>query len=282
MSRTLHLKNNNNKPKINPEAYTCRMSSVGQGGNLTYEFDPDPTKVLWNMTANVQQTETRGGQVAYSTGRTIGPLQIVGYCRSRWDLKELGDFIGLHMNEAVQRGHPLRFIYPEREVDFLIYITDIANIGYDAEASEISAYAINATVTQDHSRLTNPQRSYLIDNPMLENVEWIDVKRAAEIAEERFGAMVGSGLDELETGNPADEEDVANPSDPPDGRTRVSDDPNERLPDPGDRGENENTPRRIREKKQRGSVKTWRDRNSASPWEVARRSLNPFDENPFR
>lgn len=242
MARSLHLRENTNKRTVSPEIYTCYMTSQEHGGSLRYDFDPDPTKVLWTMSGGVQTKMTRGGQVAYSTGRQVGPLQIIGYCRSRWDLKELGDFIGLHMNEAVYLGAPLRFVYPERDVDYLIYIESVSPIGYDAEAGEISAYEITAQVTQDHSSLSQIEQSFLVDNPLLENVEWIDVQRALEIAEARFGSIVGVDPDirggDDAGGAPPDQEDTTKD----DGRTNTSEDPDERLQGPGDRDEKANAP----------------------------------------
>lgn len=238
MSRSLHLKKNNNpRPEGANGLYSCYMTSMGHGGNLRYDFDPDPTQITWGLTANIQTKNTLAGQISYSTGRTIGPLQIVGYQRSRWDLKELGDFVSEHMNEGVRTGAPLRFVYPERNIDYLIYIQSLNDVGYDGESGEICAYAMTAAVTQDHSHLSNVKRSILIDNPQLESVEWIDAKRAYEIAEERFGGIIGSlgsgggaedsgdgggnggnggGNNNGGNGNkPADQQETAEPSRPP-------------------------------------------------------------------
>lgn len=292
MARSLHLKRNNNPRPANAQnVHTCYMSSVQQGGNLRYNFDPDPTQILWSMTAQTQTKQTRGGQVAYSTGRTIGPLQIVGYCRSRWDLKELGDFVGLHMSEAVKRGAPLRFVYPQRDVDYLIYIDSLSDIGYDGESGEICAYALTCTITQDHSSLSTVKRSILIDNPLLSGIEWIDAKRAYEIAEQRFGGIIGSadsggggggGSGGDDGGGSGGGDGGKSGGGGDDGRTQVSDDLNERLPGPGEQYPSTEPTLRPGDRDGNNGVVTWRDRNNASPWEIARRSLNPFNENPFR
>ncbi len=163
--------------------------------------------------------------MSYATTRTIGPLIIAGILRSRWDLIELGAFVSDHMREAMLEGKALRFIYPERDLDFSIYIQAISEIGIDMSQGEIVPYMLTCSVTQDHTQLTPTDISALGALP--ENVEWIDVATAAQIAEQRFPQLFGDssfGLpegsepgDTAEPGSdtPPEEEETGQPSNDP-------------------------------------------------------------------
>ena len=198
--RTLHLRENTNQPPAEDVAgYTCTLSWQGN----TYEFSPDPVRILWGMNAQVNLMVTRGGQVAYSSGRTIGPLTIAGFLRSRWDLLELGALVSQHMRDAQLLGIPARFTYPEREIDYSVYIQNFNEIGLDGEQAEIVAYSFVCVITEDHTALATAEQSSVMAG-LPENIEWIDVESAAKIAEERFGRTSGSS-----TGSASGEETPA-------------------------------------------------------------------------
>ncbi len=190
--RTLHLPENNEQaPEKKPVGYSCVMSWTeftggAEGEPIVWEFNPDPVRIGWPVNAMISLMPTRGGQVAYSTGRTIGPLTITGYVRSRWDLLAMADFIYAHMEAAQLRGRPLRFVYPERDFDFGLYIQTFNEIGLDGEMGEITGYTITAQITQDFTALNQAKVSQLMPG-IPENVEWIDVASLAKIAEKRFG-----------------------------------------------------------------------------------------------
>lgn len=232
--RTLHLPENTNQaPGTDIRGYTCQMSSKKHGGKLMYDFDPDPISVLWGMNANINLLLTRGGQVAYASGRQIGPVTIVGYVRSRWDLLDLGEFIYRHMEEAMIDGHPLRFTYPERELDFSMMVQAMTPIGLDSAEGELAGYTLTCVITEDHTAVKTTKMSGLM--PALpENIEWIDVENAAKIAEKRFGEMLfgaaGEGMQEGQDGDEnksPDEEDVVPGSSPGSrgGQNNEKDDP---------------------------------------------------------
>lgn len=188
--RSLHLKRNNSKgPGYNVRGYTCSMSSVSHGGRLTYQFDPDPIQLLWGASAQINLLLTRGGQMAYSSGRNLGPLRIVGYLRSRWDQQDLADFVYRHMREFHIKGKPLRFRYPERNIDMSLGIQDFQDIGFDSEQGELVGYSLICQITQDHTALKQADPSQLVPG-LPENIEWIDVENAAKIAEKRFGELI--------------------------------------------------------------------------------------------
>jgi hypothetical protein len=169
------------------------MTSVPFGGQLTYAFDPDPEVVKWSMSAAVQTVPSRGGQVSYATTRTIGPLIIAGVLRSRWQLLELGKFVSQHMREAVEDGKALEFTYPERDINFSLYIVAMDEIGIDMSQGEITPFMLTCTVNQDHTALTGTDISILGNLPS--QIGWMDVASAADIATERFGGFtnVASG-----------------------------------------------------------------------------------------
>ncbi len=211
--RTLHLPENTNQgPELNYAGYSCVMAS----DTLRYDFDPDPVSILWMMNANINLLPTRGGQVAYSGGRTVGPIQIMGYLRSRWDLLDLGDFVKEHMREAALDGKSLRFVYPERNLDWSVYIQNIDNIGLEGEVGEIVGYTLTCVITEDHTALKKAEVSQLVPG-LPENVEWIDVESAAKIAEQRFGESFGTydstGGESGETQEGQDGEEDTNPED---------------------------------------------------------------------
>lgn len=184
--RDLHLPQNTNvAPRHENAGYTCSMDSTTQGGALRYDFDPDPMKVVWGINAQVQTVPSRGGQVSYGTTRTIGPLIIAGLLRSRTDLLELASFVSEHMKEAIQLGAPLRFIYPERDFDFSLYVQTMSDIGLDSEQAEITPYMLTCAVTQDHTELTTVQLSEL---GIPANVGFIDIATAAAAAKQRIPA----------------------------------------------------------------------------------------------
>lgn len=242
----MQLERNQNRPPVESvrESYSCYMSSVPHGGALRYDFDPDPIRMIWGLSAQINTMPTRGGQVSYAVNRLIGPLVITGFLRTRWDLLELGDFVAQHMKEGMLEGHPLNIVYPERDIDYSVYIQDFSEIGLDSEQGEIVAYTLTCAVTQDHSALPDPltDLSYL-GKELPANVGWIDVANAAEIAERRF-PQIGGGIPD-ETGDedtkPGDEGDNPEEADVKkggkDGRTEVSEDPRQRLPGPGDVGD---------------------------------------------
>jgi hypothetical protein len=205
--RTLHLDQYRQKgPELPVAGYSCSLSSVDHGGKLVYDFDPDPSRVVWGMNAQINLLPTRGGQVAYSSGRTIGPLQIVGYLRNRWDLLDLGEFVYKHMKEAQIDGKPLRFRYPERDFDFSVYIQSLDEVGLDSEQGELVAYTLICVVTQDHTELKEAEVSKILPG-LPENIEWIDVENAAKIAEQRFGDLsIGGASGEDQEGQDGEEE----------------------------------------------------------------------------
>ncbi len=210
--RTLHLPQNTNRPPtLVPEGYSCVMfwdealpqgsaappanpqGSGGQGGGggaiRGWKFSPDPVSIGWSANAQITLLPTRGGQVAYSTGRSIGPLTIAGYVRSSTELLDMADFIYAHMEAAQLRGRPLRFQYPERDFDFSMYIQNFNEIGLNGDVGEIKAWTITAQITQDHNSVAPIQVSKLLPG-IPENIEWIDVESLAKIAQERFGIPV--------------------------------------------------------------------------------------------
>lgn len=210
--RTLHDPYNNNTQRIPQQAYTCFMTSVGNGGNLRYDFSPDPSKIGWRLSANIQTVPSRGGQVSYATNRQIGPLEISGHLRSRWDLLELATFVEAHMKEAMYKGAALRLVYPERDIDFAIYIRDISEVGIDMSQAEIVPYTLNAEITGDHTDINIVELSELANIPLPADIGWLDIETGARLAKERFGEIVnvpGSGTDEEEGGDtPPEEKDV--------------------------------------------------------------------------
>jgi hypothetical protein len=170
------------------------MSSTPYGGALTYSFDPDPEVVKWSMAAAIQTVPSRGGQVSYATTRTIGPLIIAGVLRNRWQLLELSKFVSQHMQEAIEDGKALQFTYPERDINFSIYIMAMDEIGIDMSQAEITPFMLTCTVNQDHTQLTPTDISILGNLPS--HIGWLDVASAANIATERFsGGLGGIGVD---------------------------------------------------------------------------------------
>lgn len=244
LGRTLHLPSKTNQPPQLPVAgYTCSMSFPGS----RYDFDPDPTQVAWTLNANINLLPTRGGQMAYSAGRTIGPLLISGYLRSKWDLFDLSDFVKEHMKDAQLNGNPARFVYPDRDFDFSIFIQNMDEIGLNGEEGEITQYTLTCVVTHDHTSLKKIKPSQLIPG-IPKNIEWIDVENAAKIAEQRFGegftnAGEQSGQDGSEETSP-DEEDVTKPNRNSGGRTPSGTGPGGRksIRDSGDNNIPTNTP----------------------------------------
>lgn len=229
--RDVHYPQNTNLPPPGGSpAYSCVLSSrgfensEGYRGRLIYRFDPDPEQLLWTASADLQQVPTRGGQVVYAKYRIIGPLVIRGILRSRWDLLELYDFVRAHMEEAMYHGLPLRLVYPERDIDFSVYIQDINEVGIDMEYAEIVPYQITCYITGDHTTLQTVPISEL---GLPENVEWLDVYTAARIAERRFGILLGvgeaaqgeegegegEGEQDGQEGEGQDERDVISPTD---------------------------------------------------------------------
>ncbi len=199
--RTLHLPENTNQPPAEISGYSCTLTWEGN----EFAFSPDPVRVQWGLTGQVNLMITRGGQVAYSSGRTIGPLVIMGYLRSRTDLLELGSLVGQHMRDAQLLGLPARFTYPERQIDFGVYVQNMNEIGLDGEQGEIVGYTITCIVTEDHTALSQAEQSYLSAIP--ENITWVDVEQAAAIAESRFGGSGTSGSSGEDT--PAEETEVS-------------------------------------------------------------------------
>ncbi len=192
--RRLHVPPfNNQPPEFEPVGYSCTLSYTTRGGeDRTWKFSPDPVSVTWNATAQINLMMTRGGQTAYSSGRTIGPLTITGYVRSRWDYLALAEYIYEHMRQAQLNGIPARFIYPERNFDFSLYVQSFNEIGLDGNVGEISAFNIVSVITQDHTNLKPAEVSKILPG-LPENIEWIDVESAAKIAEKRFGSQFGGG-----------------------------------------------------------------------------------------
>lgn len=189
MTRDLHLPQNTNQPPgYEVSGYTCSFDSSTWGGSLRYDFDPDPMKVAWAINAQIQTVPSRGGQVSYGTTRTIGPLLIAGLLRSRWDLLELASFVSEHMKEAIQLGAPLRFVYPERDFDFSLYVQGMSDIGLDSTQAEITPYMLTCSVTQDHTELTTVQLSEL---GIPANIGFLDIAAAAEAAKSRFPSLFG-------------------------------------------------------------------------------------------
>lgn len=131
----------------------------------------------------------------------------------------MADFIYHHMEAALLRGRPLRFIYPERNFDFGLYISNFNEIGLDGEVGEIVGYTITAQITQDFTALTQAKVSQLLPG-IPENVEWIDVESAAKIAEKRFKLIVpqGGGTGGTPAEPPAEEGEPTDPeAAPPEG-----------------------------------------------------------------
>lgn len=219
--RTLHDPYNNNTQRIPQAAYTCFMTSEPYGGSLRYDFSPDPSKIGWRLSANIQTVPSRGGQVSYATNRQIGPLEISGHLRSRWDLLELATFVESHMKEAMYKGSALRLVYPERDIDFAIYIRDISEIGIDMAQAEIVPYTLTAEITGDHTDINIVELSELANLPLPADIGWLDVATAARIAKERFGdiAQVPDAGDEGGKGGqneeekPPEEKSVLDPQD---------------------------------------------------------------------
>lgn len=234
--RSLHLPQNTNlPPTLEPEGYSCIMfwdealpegsaappanpqGSGGQGGGggavRGWKFSPDPVKIGWSANAQITLLPTRGGQTAYSTGRSIGPLTIAGYVRSSTELFDMADFIYAHMEAAQLRGRPLRFQYPERDIDFSMYIQTFNEIGLDGDMGEIKAWTITAQITQDHNEVAPVQVSKLLPG-IPENIEWIDVESLAKIAQTRFGIPVPGQKKEAP---PGEGEDKPAEDTPPEG-----------------------------------------------------------------
>lgn len=186
--RDIHLPENWNQSA--GVLYSCMLTSVPDGGELTWEFDPDPYAIYWNVGMQTQINLTRGGQVTYPKYRNIGPLIIMGQLRTRYDLLQLGFFIQEHHKEAQEKGKALHFIYPERDVDFIVYITQFPRIGINTkeEGDFVKQYQIVCDITRDHVPLESVPYSEL---GIPENVEWIDSQRAAEIAESKFPGSTG-------------------------------------------------------------------------------------------
>ncbi len=231
--RSLHLpKNTNQAPELKVAGYSCVMSWQEVSGGVAgepkiWEFDPDPVKIGWSANANITVLPTRGGQIAYSGGRTLGPLTIMGYVRSSWDLLAMADFMYAHMEAAQLRGRPLRFQYPERNFDFGLYVSNFNEIGLDGEVGEIKGYTITAQITQDFTALTQAKVSSLLPG-IPENVEWIDVESQAKIAEERFGLAykgAGGSAPPAPTG-----EDVPPEEETPEGMPPAGEPPNQSRP----------------------------------------------------
>jgi hypothetical protein len=211
---------NTNQPPAGESPYVCFMTSEDTGGALRYDFDPDPEEVLWDLSAQVETRTTRGGQISYMTGRTIGPLTVVGALRSRKDLLELGEFVQEHFSEVIKTGAPLRFVYPHRDIDFSIYISGLPQVGLRTHTEgEMAMYAFSAAIVQDHSALTTVKLSDLV-MPLPEDVGWIDVEEAARIAEEKNPGIV-PGEGEEEDKPKEDEQEDRNGNQPPQGSPAV-------------------------------------------------------------
>lgn len=264
MSRSLHKRERGvtNSPTPGTK-YTCRMSSQERNGRLAYRFSPDPSSVLWNLSSAVQTVPTRGGQVSYATNRTIGPLMITGQLRSRWDFLELGDFVQRHQSESIYKGAALRFVYPERDIDFDVMIMDCQAVGIDSTQAELVTYMLTCAIVGENSDVNIVELSKLADIDLPADVGWIDTKAASEIAWRRVGDYAqisppgegdSGGANTPDGGTrgsaPPEERDVSNPNGP----GSVSRDPAQRLPQPGDRpGERNPRPNRP----QRPSEEDW-------------------------
>lgn len=192
--RSLHLPQNTNQaPEQDVAGYSCSMVyDHSDGTRRLWNFSPDPVGISWGLNATINLMPTRGGQVAYSTARIIGPLTIVGYLRSSWDMLSLAKFTGEHMKEFQINGKTLRFVYPERDLDFSMGIQSFNDISFNGEQGEIKAYTLICVITQDHTALNQAEPSKLLPG-LPENIEWISVENSAKIAEERFGLTFGSG-----------------------------------------------------------------------------------------
>jgi hypothetical protein len=114
------------------------------------------------------------------------------------------------MRDAQLKGLPARFTYPERGIDFSLYIQNMNEIGLDGEQGEITVYTITSVITEDHTALSKSDQSGLINLP--ENIGWIDVENAARLAAERFrGGGTGQDGGRTEVDEEEDEEPEREP-----------------------------------------------------------------------
>lgn len=252
--------------------YTCSMSSRQRGGNLSYRFSPDPSGINIAPYANIKTIPTRGGQVSYATTRQIGPMEITGQLRSRWDLLELADFVQRSMSEAMYQGAPLRFVYPERDLDYDIYIITLTpGLSLDSSQAEIVEYAMSCAIVGQNSDVNSVPLSQLADIDLPADVGWIDTKNASEIAWRRAGDYAQI--------SPPGEKDNKGGEDSPDGGTRGAAPPEERDVSNGGGGNNNgsgggNGDDRNALERNRDEARRNRREN---PWGVIRDAFNPFN-----
>lgn len=104
-----------------------------------HQFRLDPTSVSWDFTIKQADMKTVGGKVLQVFGATLGDMTVTGtFGKGGWreqeafldKMKKIGDeMVADGRRVSNSQTPPLHFLYPPKEWDLLVYLTEYTEPG---------------------------------------------------------------------------------------------------------------------------------------------------------
>lgn len=112
----------------------------------TFRFNPDDAS--WAYKENLNSTDTIGGRVVQLLSVQLTGMTVNGHAGSRAELQRLADNAKAIMAYHIRTSRPVSFRVPSRKWDFIVYLTDMPQIGWDVAATSYP-YSLNLSVSDD-------------------------------------------------------------------------------------------------------------------------------------
>lgn len=131
-------------------------------------FRLDPTSIEWDYSVRVAEQQTVGGKVVQVLGANLGDMTVVGsfgvggWREQKAFLERITALADQQVANAAKVGgqpDPLRFSYPPRGWDFLVYLRAFAQPGVDASVRSSNRdfaprWALTLFIVEDNGGLS--------------------------------------------------------------------------------------------------------------------------------
>lgn len=170
---------------------------VGRLGSFTFRLDPESVRWEYRIKATVKRTV--GGKVVQVFGTELGDMTVTGsFGVGGWREQQRMLAAMQAIGDAQARGdggEPLRFLYPPRKWDFLVYLRSFTQTGAQESVEWANEnFAIGWTLVlfpiEDNSGIKKViQNDYIAR--LAEGIGWKQTKYNGPMSVEEMGEVMG-------------------------------------------------------------------------------------------